>query len=188
MRETPRSLVRCVDPRLGFLIVRGSDIDHVAERRIAQEAGAGEGADERHVGFRCDRLSHLRSGRADLPNEREHLVVIDQTVGVGGRLIRLVAIVVRDQLELPPVDATGRVGFVECREDTLAHPEAEGRRRTIESGRLPEDNPIIEDPRFRVKGERHHARRDNEQWLRNFTPHPQPPRIAAKHDVHAAFS
>jgi hypothetical protein len=48
-----------VDPGLGLLKIRAANIDDVPVERIAKEFGAGERADERHLGRRCDWLTGL---------------------------------------------------------------------------------------------------------------------------------
>src|SRR5882724_7153623 len=92
-------------PGLGLGAVARADVDDVLELHVAQEAGAGEGADERHLGGGRDRLGRGRGRRADRPDEGEHLVFLDQLLGRHDRAVRLVAVVDADELELAAVHA-----------------------------------------------------------------------------------
>jgi len=52
------------NPGLGLGVIAGADVDDIVELGIAQEARAGERADERHLGGRRDRL---RRGEVGVP-------------------------------------------------------------------------------------------------------------------------
>ena len=146
-REIP-SRRKVLDPGLGLLVVGRPDIDHVGQRRVAQEGGAGERPDEGHVRFGRDREGRLRRGRADLADQGEDPVLVDQAPGVRDRPLRLVAVVVGHELEPAPVHAAGGIRFGEGREDALAHAEPQSRRRSREGGRLAERDPVAGDARL----------------------------------------
>ena len=157
-----------LDPRLGLLIVRGANVDHVAEGWVAQE-GARERPDERHVRLGRDRLSSARRRGAHFANQGEDLVVLDQMVGILDRPLRLVAVVVGDQLEPAAIDPARGVGLPKGREDPLTHAETQGRRGPVESGRLAKHDPVVEHAWLRVRGARQdHARGEPERKCSHF--------------------
>src|SRR3546814_13155016 len=107
-----------LDPGLGLLVVARAHVDDVAELRRAQEARAGEGTDEGHARLGGDRLGRARGRRADPADQGEDLILRDQGLGVRDRALRLVAVVVALQPELPAGDAALAVaiGRASCRE------------------------------------------------------------------------
>ena len=110
-----------VDDFLGFLVIRGTNIDHVRELRIAQKLGTGKGRDKRHAGLCGDRLRRCRGRRADRADQGKYLVAPDQPVGIGDRCFGLVAVVIGDQFELATVNAALAVDLGEGRHDATAH-------------------------------------------------------------------
>jgi hypothetical protein len=148
-----------LDPRFRLLIVRRPDVDHVAKGRVTQEAGTGEGPNERHPRLRRYRLGRLRRGGADLADQGEHLIFLNQAVGILDCPVRFVAVIAVYELEPAPVHPTGRVRFGERREDAFAHTKAQGGGRPFEGCRLTEHDAIIENARFGARGGRHHERR-----------------------------
>ena len=153
-----------LDPRLGLLIVGGANVDHVAEVRIAQEGGARERSDERHLRLGGDRLhSHRRRG-PHLADQGEDLVVLDQTVGILDRLVGLVAVVVGDQLQPAAIDPACGVGLPDGREEPRTHTETQGRRGPRQNGRLAEHDAVVVHARVRVRDARqNHARCEPER-------------------------
>jgi hypothetical protein len=59
----------------------------------------------------------------------EHLVLVDQLLRGEHGLLRVVAVVLDDQLELAPVHAALFVGLFDTQHHALAHGLAEGRNR-----------------------------------------------------------
>ena len=103
------------DPGLGLGVIARAHIDDVVELRIAQEARAGKGAEERHFGRGGNRLGGDRGRRADRTDQREDLVFLDQLAGGGDGFRRLVAVIDADQPDLAAVHAALAIGFVERR-------------------------------------------------------------------------
>ncbi len=149
MRRRPEILDQPLDDRLGLLEIGGADIDDVGECRVAQELGPGERRDERHARLACDRLGRGRGRRTDLADQREDLVFPDQRLGIGDRRLRFVAVVAGNKVEMPAVDAAGRVGLGEGGGDAAAHLDAELRGRPGEGRRLPEQDAVGADARPR---------------------------------------
>ena len=130
---------------------------HLRLVRLAQEFGAGEGADERRAGRGRDRLGGGRGRRADRAGEREDLVFLEQLLDRFDRLGRLVAVVDALQFELAALDAAGLVDFGEGRVETQFHALAQGRGRTFEGRRLTEHDLVGGDT---VLGEGGNTRRE----------------------------
>ena len=59
------------------------------------------------------------------------IVSVDGAVSRNDRLLGLIAVVNRFELELAAIDAAGAIGFFECGEDAFAHTLAERLRRAI---------------------------------------------------------
>ena len=104
------------------------------ELGVAQEARAGEGADERHLGGGGDRL---RGGAVGVPTGPISAKTLSSSISflVGDRVLGLVAVVDADQLDLAPVNAALLVDLVECGVDAGLHALAERRGRSLEHGR-----------------------------------------------------
>jgi len=99
-----------------------------------------------------------RGGRADGADQRENLVLLDQLGGLHHRAIGIVTVVPADQLELAAVHTALGVDLGECRENALPHALSERRGRTIECGRLTEQDAIGTDAGLvgaGIKGVRH---------------------------------
>ena len=143
-------------PRLGLGVVAGAHVDDVFQFRIAQEAGAGECAHERHLRGGGDRLGCGRSGCTHRADQREHFVFLDQLLGRRDRAVRLIAVVHADQLELAAMHAALGVDLVEGRVEALLHPKAERRGRSFQHGGLAERDGVGGDAVF---GERRSGQR-----------------------------
>ena len=79
--------------------------------------------------------------RADVADEREHLVLLE-AFRRAGRHYRLVAVVLRDELDLAPVHAALLVHRIEIRLDAVAHLDPELRGRAAEHGCLAETDMV----------------------------------------------
>ena len=88
-----------LDHHLRFLEVGGAEVDDVVQHGVAQELGAGEGADEGHLGLRRHRLRRRRGRRADRADQREDAVLLDQLAGRRGRAAGLVAVVLGHEFQ-----------------------------------------------------------------------------------------
>jgi hypothetical protein len=141
-----------LDPGLGFRVVAGADVDDVLELGVAQEHGAGEGADERHLGGGGDGLRRGCSRRSDRADQGKDLVLLDQLLSRRDRLVRLVAVIDANQVELAAVHAALLVRFLESRADAGAHALAERGGRTFEHGRLAEDDALGGDSVLGARG------------------------------------
>ncbi len=129
-------------PGFGLGVIARAHVDDVVELGIAQEARAGERADERHLGGGGDRLRGRRGRRADRADSANTLSLLDQLLGRRDRAIRLVAVVHAGQLDLAAMHAALGVDFVECRIQAHLHAEAERRGRAFQHGRLAEHDGV----------------------------------------------
>ena len=135
--------VEPLDHLVGLLEIRGA---HIHRRRglfgIAQELGAGEGADVGGAGFGRHRRRGPRSRGPDRADEREDILLAEELAGVFERRLGFVAVVQRDQLQPPPVDAAPPVHFGKGGLDAEPHPLAEGRRRAAERTPTARTEPV----------------------------------------------
>src|SRR5260370_38641857 len=97
-------------------------MDGVVQFRSAAELGTAERADERPVPATCDRNGCDCRRRADGPDQREDLVLVEQLDGLDRRAVGIVAVIAADQLEPAAVDAALGVDLFEGGENALAHP------------------------------------------------------------------
>ena len=109
------------DHGFGFLEVAGANIHHQRLVRLAQELGAGKGADEGRACRGRNRLGGGGGRGADRTGHREDLVFLQQLLGRFDRLGRFVAVVDALEFELPALDAAGLVYFGEGRFQTHFH-------------------------------------------------------------------
>ena len=138
-------LGQMLDPGLGLLKIRSAHIDDIAVVGIAQELGAGKGADERHFGSGCDRLTGLRCRRAHRADQGEHLILVDDLLAFRlDGFFRFVAVVARFEFELTAGNPAVAIGLVEGRQDALAHALAQILGRSGECRDLPEDNLVAD--------------------------------------------
>jgi hypothetical protein len=59
-------------------------------------------------------------------DQGEHLVFADQPLRVGNRQLRVVAVIVRNQIELAAMNPAGGVRLIERRQYSVPHSDAEG--------------------------------------------------------------
>ncbi len=144
--------------RLGLVVVARADVEDVAVERRAQELGAGERPDERHARFGEDRQRRRARRRADVGEEQEHAILLDQLLGVLGGKLRLVLVVERLHLDPPAVDAALRIHVVQVELRAVAHLDAELGRRSRERGRLPDQDRGRRDAVLRLRSGDHRAR------------------------------
>ena len=104
---------QALDLQLDLIEVRGADVEDVFVQRRAQEFGAGERREEGDIGLVDQRNRRLAGRRADIAEQREHAVLLDQFFGGGGGARRIVAVVLADQRDLAAVDAAGGVDLLE---------------------------------------------------------------------------
>ena len=123
-------------------------MEHVTVQRRAQDLGAGEHADERHLCCRRDGKMRRAGRRTDIAEQREHLVLLDQPLARRRGERGLIAIVLGDEVDPATMDATGGIDVVQVRLDAVAHLDAELRRRAAEDRRLAEENPVRRDSRI----------------------------------------
>jgi len=146
------------DPGFGFRGIGGPHVDDVAERCVAQEAGAGERTDERNLALGGDRLGCLGCRGADGADQSEDLVVVDQFLDLGNRLVGLVAVIVADQLNRASVYAAGRIDLGESRVEASAHSCSQRRCRSLKRRRLAKHDLGIGNAVFRAGREWHHGK------------------------------
>ena len=117
--RTPRSCstlmaVRCWHDRLGLVVVARAHVEDVAVH--ADCAGDSAPVKGPTKGTRASVKIGIDArcrGRADVAEEREHPVLVDELLRVLGRARRLVAVVERLQDDLAAVHAAARVDLVE---------------------------------------------------------------------------
>src|SRR5205823_13955807 len=118
------------------LVGVGGEIADVVLARVGPDAGERGRKDVRDL-LVLQVVHHgLGRGRAQVSHHDEDLVALDQALGVGDRLGRLVDVVVGDQTDLAAVHAAGRVDAAEHRVHTgldVHAPVGDGTRE-IEAG------------------------------------------------------
>ena len=144
-------LVEYGDPRLlllfdkvldhggGLVVVAPPHVDDVLFPGPPQEHGAGEGSEEGNVRGLGNGNSHFARGRPDLANQGVHLVLLDELARVLSSGLRLVLVVVADELELEAVHPARVVRLLEGRENAVPHADPEGRGGAREGAALAED-------------------------------------------------
>src|SRR4051794_11434200 len=138
-----------LDDLLGLVVVARAYMEDIAVEGHAQRFGPGKHAHQRNLGLCHHRQMRDAGRRADIAEEREHLVLLDQLPACRRRHRRLVAIVFADELEFAAVYAAGGVHMVEIRLDAVAHLYSELRRRAAEDRGLPKDDLVRRDARVR---------------------------------------
>jgi hypothetical protein len=117
-------------------------VENIAIEGRAQRFGAGEHADQRHLG-RDDHLQVLDPrGRANVADQREDLVLLDEFPARERGDRRLVAVVLGDQADLAAMDAALGVDVVQVDLDAVVHLNAELGSRSAEDCRLAEDDRV----------------------------------------------
>src|SRR5262249_7092395 len=91
----------------------------------------------------------LRGRRADRTNKRKDAVLVYELLDRADGLLRLVAVIDRLQLEPAAARPSGPVRLCESRQNTFAHATAESLGGALESGNLPEDDPVLQYAIFR---------------------------------------
>ena len=115
-----------MDDGVGFLGVARPIVEHVAIGRIvAQDVGAGEGAEEQRPPLQRVGNRDRRGRRSDIADEAEYLILVAELLHRFERARRLIAVVGRNQPKHPALDAAGVVDLVESSIDAELHLLAE---------------------------------------------------------------
>ena len=115
-----------MDGGSGFFSIAGAIVENIAVRRIASEQScAGECTEEDHLAIERIRQGDGCSGRADVADDREHLIFFVEALHCLGGASRLVAVVRRNKLELPAIYTAAGVRRTECSFDAQPHILAE---------------------------------------------------------------
>ena len=127
-----------IDQPAGFLVVGSPQVEHeLAIGRLALGLGAGEREEEQHRLLAVplqERQAARGRGGADVVEEQEHVVVIDQANRVVDRRDGIVAVVVRLDDDLAAVDAALAVDLCEIRHRPAIEFDAQRPARPREGG------------------------------------------------------
>ena len=102
-----------VDDAIDFCLVTGPEVEHHRSERLPQQARAGEGGHQRDLCLLHQRQDRLHRRRADIAEQGEDPLRLDQSACVAQGQGRLVAIVEAHQSQLAAVDAAAAVHLLE---------------------------------------------------------------------------
>ena len=121
-RLQPAYLDQVSNDGVGFLDIARPVVEDVTIGRIvAQDVGAGEGAEEQHLALKRVGHRHRRRRRPDIADDAEHLIpFVELFHGLGGAR-GLVAVVGGMQLQHPAIEAAGIVDATEGGIDSELH-------------------------------------------------------------------
>ena len=121
-RLQPAYLDQVSNDGVGFLNIAGAIIEDVTIRRVvAQDVGAGEGAEEQHLALKRVGDCHHRRRRPDIADDAEHLILFVKLLHRFAGARGLVAVVGGKQLEHPAIHAAGIVDAIEGGLDPELH-------------------------------------------------------------------
>ena len=137
------------DHFLGFLVVRGAQVNHDTQLWVTQELRTGERSQERNAGVVGKGDRDPGRGRAHRADESEDLHSLDEPPGGVNGQVGFVGVVNGFQFQPAAVNAASLVGLVERRLDAQAHLPAQFLLGAPENRGLPEHDQVVGDARFR---------------------------------------